>query len=122
MGRSVKNPIDLHVGLRLRLCRRHRGLSRKELGAIIGEGPGAVDRYENGLSPIRAVLLLDLSQIFGVEVSYFFDGFSDSAASTPLAPDRAAVEETSRFIDAYFAIEDPVIRRRLIKLVKSVAG
>jgi len=44
MGRSVKNPIDLHVGLRLRLCRRHRGLSRKELGAIIGEGPGAVDR------------------------------------------------------------------------------
>ncbi len=122
MGRRAKNPVDMHVGQRLRLGRRHRGLSRKELGAIIGAGAGAVDRYERGLSPVGAVLLLDLSQIFGVDVSYFFDGLPDSTAAVSLAPDGTAVEETARFIDALFAIDDPGVRRRLIKLVKAAAG
>ena len=44
------------------------------------------------------------------------------AAASPLAPDRAAVEENSRFIDALFAIDDAGLRRRLIKLVKAAAG
>ena len=122
MGRRAKNPVDLHVGLRLRLCRRRRGLSRKELGAIIGTGAGAVDRYEKGLSSVGAVLLFDLSQVFGVDVSYFFEGLADDPAAVSLAPDKAAVEETARFIDALFAIDDPDVRRRLIKLVKAAAG
>ena len=122
MGRRSKNPVDLHVGLRLRLGRRHRGLSRKELGAIIGAGAGAVDRYERGLRPVGAALLLHLSQVLGVDVSFFFDGLADSPPAAPLAPDRAAVEETGRFIDALFAIDDAGLRRRLIKLIKAVAG
>ena len=122
MGRRAKNPVDLHVGLRLRLGRRHRSLSRKELGAIIGAGAGTVDRYERGLSPVGAVQLLHLSQVLGVDVSFFFDGLADSTAAAPLAPDRAAVEETGRFIDALFAIDDAGLRRRLIKLLKAVAG
>ena len=122
MMRRVTNPVDLHVGLRLRLCRRHRGLSREQLGAIIGAKPGVVDRYERGLRPVGAALLLHLSQVFGVDVSLFFDGLEDSTAAAPLTPDRAAVEETARFIDALFAIDDPGVRRRLIKLVKAAAG
>ena len=121
MRRRDKNPVDVHVGLRLRLGRRRRGLSRMELGVLIGMGAGAVDRYERGLSPVGAVLLLDLSQVFGVDVSYFFDGLEDSAAA-PLAPDRAVVEETARFIDALFAIDDPGVRRSLIKLLKEASG
>lgn len=123
MRRRATKPVDLHVGLRLRLCRRNKGLSRKELGAIIGAKPGAVDRYERGLRSVGAARLLHLSHVFGVDVSFFFDGLADdSAAAAPQAPGRAAVEETARFIDALFAIDDPGVRRRLIKLVKTAAG
>jgi transcriptional regulator with XRE-family HTH domain len=122
MGRRAKNPVDVHVGRRLRLGRRNRGLSRKELGVLIGKGAGAVDRFENGLSSIRAVQLLDLSRVLGVDMSFFFDGLAASAASSLLVPGGAAVEETSRFIDAYFAIDDPGVRHRLFKLIKAAAG
>ena len=122
MDRGAKNPVDLHVGRRLRDARRNRGLSREELGAIVGAGGSAVDRYERGLSPIRALLLLDLSQVFGVDVSFFFDGLAAPAAARPLSPGKAAVHETARFIDAYYAISDPGVRRRLFKLLKAAAG
>src|SRR6201998_3236858 len=67
------NPIDVHVGGRVRLRRTLLGMSQEKLGEAIGLTFQQVQKYERGANRIGASRLFDLSRVLDVPVSFFFD-------------------------------------------------
>jgi len=130
------NPIDVHVGSRVRLRRTLLGMSQEKLGEAIGLTFQQVQKYERGANRIGASRLYDLSRVLDVPVSFFFDDMpSDSDApvasdysglpeekSGSFEPDPMAKRETLELVRAYYRITDPQVRKRLFELTKSVAN
>lgn len=127
------NPIDVHVGSRLRLRRTLLGMSQEKLGDAIGLTFQQVQKYERGANRIGASRLFDLSRVLDVPVSFFFEDLSpaaggDSAAQTKASgtdgyqPNPLMKRETLELVRAFLRIADPQIRRRLFDLTKAIAN
>src|SRR5215475_8955564 len=127
------NPIDVHVGSRVRLRRNMLGLSQAKLGEAIGLTFQQVQKYEGGAHRIRASRLHDLSRVLDVPVSFCFDdldpvrapaipgGFAEPPAEA-FDSDPLRKRETIELVSAYYRIEDPAVRRRLFELAKALAA
>ena len=129
------NPIDVHVGSRVRLRRTLLGMSQEKLGEAIGLTFQQVQKYERGANRIGASRLYDLSRVLDVPVSFFFDDLKQDptapAESTVLSADLAPARgepdpmmrrETLELVRAYYRIPDSQIRRRLFDLTKAIAN
>ena len=78
------NPIDVHVGSRVRLRRTLLGMSQEKLGEAIGLTFQQVQKYERGANRIGSSRLFDLARVLDVPVSYFFEEMTaETAARTP---------------------------------------
>jgi transcriptional regulator with XRE-family HTH domain len=132
------NPVDVHVGTRVRLRRTLLGMSQEKLGQAVGLTFQQVQKYERGVNRISAARLHKLSQVLDVPVLFFFDdmppelsgaagaGSSLSGMSeTPVESfevEAMSRRETIELVRAYYRISDPLVRRRIGDLVKSIAG
>src|SRR5438046_1464424 len=72
------NPVDVHVGNRLRLRRTLLGISQEKLGEAIGLTFQQVQKYERGANRIGASRLWDLSLVLNCPVSYFYEDMSET--------------------------------------------
>src|SRR5512141_3123336 len=81
MPPGVPNPVDIHVGSRVRLRRTLLGMSQEKLGEAIGLTFQQVQKYERGANRIGASRLWDLSRVLDCPVSFFFDEMDDETAS-----------------------------------------
>ncbi len=117
------NPIDIHVGQRLRLRRTLLGLSQESLGEAVGITFQQLQKYERGANRISASRLFNLAQVLGVPVSFFFDELNIGGVPTVTTEtDSMARRETLELVRAYYRITDPQVRKRLFELTKSVAN
>src|SRR3954465_15272797 len=127
---ETPNPIDVRVGARLRLRRNMLGLSQEKLGEAIGLTFQQVQKYERGANRIGASRLHQLSRVLDVPVTFFFDdtdpvrapamgGFAEPPAET-FEADPLRRQETIELVQAYFAIDNPTVRRRLLDLAKTL--
>ena len=126
------NPIDIHVGKRVRLRRTLLGMSQEKLGKAINLTFQQVQKYERGTNRIGSSRLYQLSQVLDIPVSYFFDDLP-SEISGLKAPGLADIKiasfegdplvkrETLELVRAYYRIMDPRVRKRVFELVKAVA-
>src|SRR3546814_20113266 len=71
------NPVDVHVGSRVRLRRTLLGMSQEKLGEAIGLTFQQVQKYERGTNRIGASRLFDLSKVLDVPVGFFFEELGD---------------------------------------------
>src|SRR5215475_12186352 len=71
--RKSPNPIDVHVGSRVRLRRMLIGMSQEKLGEQLHLTFQQVQKYEKGTNRIGASRLFQISQILGVPVQFFYD-------------------------------------------------
>ena len=128
------NPVDVHVGSRVRLRRTLLGLSQEKLGEAIGLTFQQVQKYERGANRIGASRLWDLSRVLDVPVSYFFDEMEDGVASKSprhVTPDVEEVDlaendpltkrETLELVRSYYKIPDTGVRRRIYELAKTLS-
>ena len=116
------DPVDIHIGRRLRRRRLALKLDGAAVDRSLGESPGTVERFESGRKAVGASHLLLLSRALGVPVSYFFAGLPKTAATGSAAPpDTESEKELNRFLRAYSSLADDDVRKRLFNLVKSVA-
>src|SRR5579884_1124067 len=88
------NPIDVHVGSRIRLRRNMLALSQEKLGEAIGLTFQQVQKYERGANRVGASRLHELSRVLDVPVSFFFDDTDPVRAPANPAGIRSA-EHTS---------------------------
>ena len=80
MQESCKWKFDLS---KLRLARTQKGLSQGVVEDKLDKTKGWLSRKENGLSPITIDEIERLSNIYGIDVAYFFSSsVEDSSKST----------------------------------------
>src|SRR5208282_1397903 len=132
------NPIDVHVGARLRLRRTLLGMSQEKLGQAIGLTFQQVQKYERGANRIGASRLYDLSRVLDVPVSFFFEEMAPGLAGSPVKGEHKPKgmtesessyqaepmmkRETLELVRAYLKITDTRLRRRVFDLAKAIAG
>ena len=92
------NPVDVHVGLRIRLRRKELGVSQEKLAEAIGLTFQQVQKYERAANRVSASKLWATAAFLEVEVTYFFEGLGRNAVSpgeaavSPATPTRTTVE------------------------------
>jgi transcriptional regulator with XRE-family HTH domain len=135
-GSRRANPIDIHVGGRVRFRRMLLGMSQEKLGEKLGLTFQQVQKYEKGINRIGASRLYDLAQVLGVSVQFFYeeapiaveargDGLDGQANGSP---DEHSIVEFLRSRDglelnrAFVRIPDLKARRAIVDLVRSLAN
>ena len=129
---SKPDPIDIHVGSRVRLRRTLLGMSQEKLGRDLGLTFQQIQKYERGANRIGSSRLYKLSRIMDVPVSFFFEEMPDETASRARAlrektgetfkTEQLSKRETLELVRAYYRIENPKVRKRIFELVKAVGG
>ncbi|MFT4075090.1 MAG: helix-turn-helix transcriptional regulator [Asticcacaulis sp.] len=122
-----KNPVDLHVGSRVRLRRKLLGLSQEALGNALGLTFQQVQKYERGANRISASKLHEMARFLKVPVPYFFegvggeeDGFVESDSERSVHDFLATVEGVE-LAEAFPRIRSASRRRKLLELVKALS-
>lgn len=129
------NPVDVHVGQRLRQRRVLVGLSQEKLARMVGITFQQVQKYERGANRIVASRLYQLARVLDVPVSYFFDDLTARVANDPGEPEQSGGEQTETYshdvmaeretlelVRAYYGINDERVRRRAFDLLRTLAN
>ncbi|WP_366654017.1 helix-turn-helix transcriptional regulator [Fodinicurvata sp. EGI_FJ10296] len=126
---TAPNPIDIHVGGRLRQRRTLLGMSQEKLGDLLGLTFQQIQKYERGTNRIGASRLYELSVILQVPVGHFFDGAPSLSGKDAFGvaedadyDDPMMRRETLELIRSYYQIRDVAVRRRILDLTRSLAG
>ena len=137
--KKAPNPIDRHVGSRVRMRRVLLGMSQEKLGEALGLTFQQVQKYEKGTNRIGASRLQQISRTLNVPPAFFFDGAPTAgrtdgrkmaARHSPLPNRRArtfvidfiASAEGLHLNKAFARIQDPKVRKRIIDLVDEPRG
>ena len=131
MPKRSMNPIDAHVGARVRLKRMLMGMSQERLGELLGVTFQQVQKYEKGANRIGASRLYEISRVLEVPVQYFFNdmpesissgspGFSEDAAAFDASPIMNS--ENVNLFKANDAIKSASIRRKVLELMREIAS
>jgi transcriptional regulator with XRE-family HTH domain len=131
MVKKAPNPIDKHVGSRVRMRRMMLGMSQEKLGDALDLTFQQVQKYEKGTNRIGASRLQQISQILQVPVAFFFEGAPNIAVRPVGAADAPSPAYVSDFLasseglaltKAFMHIKDPKVRRRIVDLVEAIVG
>lgn len=128
------DPIDLHVGARLRQRRTEVGISQEQLGKATGLTFQQIQKYERGINRVSASKLYHLGKILDVVPGFFFEGLAGHLAGSvvregdgqaPLegtSPETNIMQrqETQELIYAYYRIGDAKQRKRILELIKDM--
>jgi transcriptional regulator with XRE-family HTH domain len=127
------NPIDVHVGSRVRLRRMLLGMSQEKLGERMGLTFQQIQKYEKGTNRIGASRLYQISQILEVPVQFFFDdapipagrpeaagGFSEPKMES-FVYEFISTRDGLELIRAFVSIHDPKVRKRVVDLVRTLS-
>ena len=123
--------IDLHLGRRLRRRRRLLGLTQQQLAVQVGIRFQQIQKYEKGTNRIGASRLQHIASVLSVPVSFFFEdapgtpaeaaGFAETKPAHYIV-DFLSSSEGIQLNKAFVRIKDTKLRRRIIDLVRAVAG
>ena len=85
-SKGFPNPIDVHVGSRIRLRRTLLGMSQERLAEAIGLTFQQVQKYERGANRVGSSRLYDLARVLDVPIAYFFDEMPGGVQSSSCRP------------------------------------
>ena len=133
MRKGPLNPIDKHVGGRVRMRRLMLDMSQTDIADALGLTFQQVQKYEKGANRISASRLQHISQILQVPVPFFFEGAPAASGIPHAAKGRADAPSPAYVTDflttsdglalvkAFMCIEDPKLRRSIVRLVEEIA-
>lgn len=123
--------LDVFLGKQLRAARLTKNMSQEKLADQLGITFQQIQKYERGKNRISAARLFELSKIFNVPVTYFYDslekkgkpafGFSEQEQEEFAVDDKLESKETYDLIRVYYSIQDPKLRKNLFSFMKSMA-
>jgi transcriptional regulator with XRE-family HTH domain len=123
------NPVDVHVGDRIRRRRRALGISQDKLAESLGLTFQQVQKYERGANRVSASKLYQIARALQASIPYFFDGLPDPArvggvgedAPAAFAHELPLTPEEREFATWLSRIESRRVRKRLLELARSLA-
>ncbi len=130
-SKKSPNPIDIHVGSRIRLRRMMLGMSQEKLGEHLGITFQQIQKYEKGTNRVGASRLQHIATVLKVPVSFFFEdapgtpeeaakGFAEGKPAGYVV-DFLSSSEGLALNKSFVQIKDPKVRKRIVDLVKSLA-
>src|SRR5215475_4594223 len=131
MAKKAPNPIDKHVGSRVRMRRMMLGMSQEKLAGGLGLTFQQVQKYESGTNRIGASRLQHISHILQIPVPFFFEGAPhvlgqpDGIREAPwpaYVSEFLATTEGLALTKAFIRVKQPRLRRRIVELVEAIAG
>ena len=127
--RKDPNPIDKHVGSRVRMRRMMLGMTQEKLANGLGLTFQQVQKYEKGTNRMGASRLQQISHILQIPVPFFFEGApqgqskgNGEARSPAYVSDFLATPDGLALTKAFMRIKDIRLRRRIVGLVEEIAG
>jgi len=134
-GADNPNPVDIHVGGRLRMRRSMLGMSQETLAESVGLTFQQVQKYERGSNRVSASRLYQFSKILDVPVAYFFERYGEGDKKSgilsygmadndqaPILNDALLQErETHDILRIYYSVKDTKKRREILHIVKAMA-
>ncbi|HYF53967.1 MAG TPA: helix-turn-helix domain-containing protein [Salinarimonas sp.] len=130
MTKKEPNPVDRHVGSKVRMRRVLIGMSQEKLGEALGLTFQQVQKYEKGANRIGASRLHQLARVLGVPISYFYDGAPVEASEAgglaepnppPYIADFMSTTDGLQLMKAFVRIKDGRVRRRIVDLAQALA-
>lgn len=128
-NKKKPNPVDVHVGSRVRLRRTMLGMSQERLGESLGITFQQIQKYEKGSNRIGASRLQKICEVLNVPISFFFEdapagvggpeGFREASGPNYVV-DFLSTSEGLQLNRAFVKIADAKVRRRVIDLVKAL--
>jgi transcriptional regulator with XRE-family HTH domain len=133
MAGKKPNPVDAHVGSRVRLRRMLLGMSQERLGESMGLTFQQVQKYEKGVNRIGASRLFQISKILDVPVQFFFEEApytgDGNAQRGMIEPDSEAFileflnsREGLELNRAFVKIGDAKVRKSVVDLVRALSA
>jgi transcriptional regulator with XRE-family HTH domain len=124
-GEQGPNPIDRHVGLRIRMRRKELGLSQERLGEAVGLTFQQIQKYERAANRVSASKLWEISRALEAPIGYFYEGLE---GADPVAPPfrREGMQDFLMTPDGlelavlFPRIAHPKLRRKLVELVRAL--
>ena len=123
------NPVDIHVGARIRARRKEVRVSQEKLAEQLGLTFQQVQKYEKGANRVSASKLYEIAHALQASIEYFFRGLADPGAipgvsedgARPFVHDFITTVEGNELASEFPKIQDPKLRKQILDLVKSLA-
>lgn len=131
MTEEAPNPVDVHVGRRVRLRRKELGVSQAWLANRLGLTFQQVQKYERGSNRISASKLYQIASVLEVPITYFFEGLDDPAtpkgrqyahAFTGVVEELLAEPNGPQLAEAFLSIRRRSIRKGLAELAQAISA
>ena len=127
MTTKSPNPVDVHVGKRIRMRRMMLNRTQTDLGRTCGITFQQIQKYEKGTNRVSASRLQQFSKLLGVPVSFFFEGLASNGAKEKKAPEDLAQQLLStrdgiELTKAFITIDDKSVRRSIVAMVEEIAN
>lgn len=124
------NPIDLHIGKKLKEERLLSGMTQDQIGELVGITFQQIQKYEKGINRISASKLYEISQIFEKPISSFFNDYvSDNqyhniefkTQKDQKRKNYIKNREMVRLFKSFNKIDGFEVRDSVVKLLDSIA-
>lgn len=123
------NPVDLHVGARVRMRRKFLGVSQEKLADVLGLTFQQVQKYERGANRISASKLFEISRALQAPVAYFFEGLNEMPTAEGFTESESEqyvhgflmTTEGIELAATFPRIKNPKFRRRVLELVRTLS-
>ncbi len=130
------DPLDVQIGARVKQRRQLLGMTQKDLAEKLNVKYQQVQKYERGINRVSASTLHDVSNVLGIEIGYFYEGYdtdftqeetvsdaglSDNEQAPFQGDDPLVKKETMNLVRAYYSIKDDKQRKQIYDLVRSLA-
>lgn len=123
------NPVDLHVGARVRMRRKFLGMSQEGLAESIDLTFQQVQKYERGSNRISSSKLYEIAKALKAPVAYFFEGYGETEAVEGFSESESEqfvhgflmTTEGIELAEAFPRIKSAKLRRKVLELVRVLA-
>jgi transcriptional regulator with XRE-family HTH domain len=131
MPKDLANPVDKHVGAKLRARRTQLGMSQSILAEALGLTFQQVQKYEKGVNRIGAGRLQQIAQILQMPVESFFEGLPHERGQRRVPTDVPDVQYVADYLatadglqltKAFMKIPNAKLRRSIVNLVEQLAN
>ncbi len=113
--RDGPDPVEIHVGARVRERRVSLSKSQRDLGNYLGVSFQQIQKYERGVNRISASKLWSLSNFFEVPIEWFFEGVGEAGKGQ----EDTMTKPESRQLVRYYLACPPLVRFRLRALIRA---
>lgn len=128
-GPRSANPIDVHVGTRIRIRRQLLNMSQEKLGNALGVTFQQVQKYERGTNRVGASRLWSISRVLDVPIAFFYDGLNDDYEYSqvaendqlPIIYDFINSTDGVELAKAVAKIKSKAVRRQILELARSLS-